>query len=141
MLLSSARRLWRLARPFQEYRGGTSHYRLYARCYSSTISGGGSKLSDRRSSVAFLGGINNGYDNLTKKMRIQSGRKLSTQMAGFLQDVAQFKWYHIYLPSLRQFWKLYGNTDVPWCRRETRPGRRLRGVYDLGPELWQCDMG
>ncbi|KAG3074694.1 hypothetical protein PI124_g7882 [Phytophthora idaei] len=60
MLLSSARRLWRLARPFQEYRGGTSHYRLYARCYSSTISGGGSKLSDRRSSVAFLGGVNNG---------------------------------------------------------------------------------
>ncbi|KAL7694483.1 putative helicase-associated [Plasmopara halstedii] len=32
---------------------------------------------------------------------------------GFVQDVTQYKWDHEVLPSLRQFEKLHGNSDVP----------------------------
>ncbi|ETP40692.1 hypothetical protein F442_12014 [Phytophthora nicotianae P10297] len=59
-------------------------------------------------------------NRIRTRSKFQTGGKaLSVQMIeeleriGFVQDVAQYKWDHIYMPSLRQFQKLHGTTDVP----------------------------
>ncbi|EGZ27051.1 hypothetical protein PHYSODRAFT_475474 [Phytophthora sojae] len=32
---------------------------------------------------------------------------------GFVTNVSQLKWDTVILPALRQYWKVYGNADVP----------------------------
>ncbi|EGZ22468.1 hypothetical protein PHYSODRAFT_490736, partial [Phytophthora sojae] len=32
---------------------------------------------------------------------------------GFAVNVTHFKWDHIILPGLRQYWKMHGHVDVP----------------------------